>query len=75
MLGKKMLCGLGVLAAIAWFAAAQPNAQTVDQRVFFTFSGPVELPQQKERAEKVARKVKGVKQVVNNLEIKTQPAK
>ena len=35
-----------------------------------TLSGSVELPKQKERAAVVARKVKGVKQVVNNIEIK-----
>jgi osmotically-inducible protein OsmY len=40
-----------------------------------TLSGPVEQDKQKEKAEKIARKVKGVKQVVNNLEIKTHPAK
>jgi osmotically-inducible protein OsmY len=40
-----------------------------------TLSGAVELDKQKEKAEKIARKVKGVKQVVNNLEIKTHPAK
>ena len=40
-----------------------------------TLSGAVELDKQKEKAEKVARKVKGVKQVVNNIEIKTRPAK
>jgi osmotically-inducible protein OsmY len=40
-----------------------------------TLSGAVEQDKQKERAEKVARKVKGVKQVVNNLEIKTRPVK
>jgi osmotically-inducible protein OsmY len=40
-----------------------------------TLSGAVELDKQKDKAEKIARKVKGVKQVVNNLEIKTHPAK
>jgi osmotically-inducible protein OsmY len=40
-----------------------------------TLSGAVEQDKQKEKAEKIARKVKGVKQVVNNLEIKTHPAK
>jgi hyperosmotically inducible periplasmic protein len=40
-----------------------------------TLSGAVELDKQKEKAEKVARKVKGVKQVVNHIEIKTRPAK
>ncbi len=37
-----------------------------------TLSGAVELPQQKAKASTVARKVKGVKQVVNNIEIKTR---
>jgi osmotically-inducible protein OsmY len=40
-----------------------------------TLSGDVELDKQKEKAEKVAKKVKGVKQVVNNIEIKTRPGK
>jgi len=40
-----------------------------------TLSGAVEMDKQKDKAEKIARKVKGVKQVVNNLEIKTHPAK
>ncbi len=39
-----ILSGVGAAVVIAWFAAAQPHAQTFDQRVFFTFSGPVELP-------------------------------
>ena len=40
-----------------------------------TLSGPVELDKQKEKAEKVAKKVRGVKQVVNHIEIKTRPGK
>jgi hyperosmotically inducible protein len=40
-----------------------------------TLSGAVELDKQKEKAEKVARKVKGVRQVVNHIEIKTRPGK
>ena len=35
-----------------------------------TLSGAVEEPKQKERAEKLAKKVKGVKQVVNNITIR-----
>jgi hyperosmotically inducible protein len=35
-----------------------------------TLGGAVELPVQKERAEKLAKKVKGVKQVINNLTIR-----
>jgi hyperosmotically inducible protein len=37
-----------------------------------TLSGAVELPKQKEKAGAVARKVKGVKQVINNIEIKAR---
>jgi hyperosmotically inducible periplasmic protein len=37
-----------------------------------TLSGAVELPKQREKAEKVARKVKGVKSVINKIEIKTR---
>src|SRR5690349_16394837 len=37
-----------------------------------TLSGAVEQKTYKLRAEKVAKKVKGVKQVVNNIEIKTR---
>jgi len=32
-----------------------------------TLGGAVEEPKQKERAEKLAKKVKGVKQVINNI--------
>jgi hyperosmotically inducible protein len=35
-----------------------------------TIGGAVELPVQKERAEKLAKKVKGVKQVINNITIR-----
>ena len=35
-----------------------------------TLSGAVELPNQKERAETLAKKVKGVKQVINNITIR-----
>jgi osmotically-inducible protein OsmY len=37
-----------------------------------TISGSVEMPKQREKAEKLARKVKGVKNVVNKLEIKSR---
>ena len=37
-----------------------------------TLSGSVELPKQKDKAGAVARKVKGVKQVINNIEIKAR---
>ena len=40
-----------------------------------TLTGAVELDKQKEKASKVAAKVKGVKQVVNNIEIKTRQGK
>jgi osmotically-inducible protein OsmY len=39
-----------------------------------TLSGDVELPKQRDKAGAVARKVKGVKQVVNNIEVKTRNA-
>src|ERR1700747_2953331 len=39
-----------------------------------TLSGSVELPKQRDKAEKIARKVKGVKSVVNNIEIKARTA-
>lgn len=35
-----------------------------------TLGGSVELPQQKERAEKITKKTKGVKQVINNITIR-----
>jgi hyperosmotically inducible periplasmic protein len=38
-----------------------------------TLSGSVETQRQKDKAAKIAKKVKGVKQVVNNLEIKKHP--
>jgi hyperosmotically inducible protein len=40
-----------------------------------TLSGSVEQKGYKARAEKVARKVKGVKSVVNNVEIKSRSSK
>ena len=39
-----------------------------------TLSGSVELQKQKEKGAAVAKKVKGVKQVVNNIEVKTRNA-
>ncbi len=44
---------------------------TVKQGVV-TLAGSVEQKSLKSRAEKVAKKVKGVKQVINNIEIKTR---
>ena len=38
-----------------------------------TLQGPVETERQKEKATKVAKKVKGVKQVINQLTIVTRP--
>ncbi|HEX3879849.1 MAG TPA: BON domain-containing protein [Bryobacteraceae bacterium] len=35
-----------------------------------TLSGPVETPKQKERATKLTKQVKGVKKVVNNINLK-----
>lgn len=40
-----------------------------------TLSGSVEMDKQKDKAERVAKKVKGVKKVVNNIDIKTRPIK
>jgi osmotically-inducible protein OsmY len=37
-----------------------------------TLSGAVELPKQRDKAEKIARKVKGVKSVVNHIEVKAR---
>ena len=52
------------------------GALTVDvKQGVVTLSGAVEQDKQKDKAEKLAKKVKGVKQVVNHLEIKTHPAK
>src|SRR5437016_7449575 len=52
------------------------GALTVDvKQGVVTLSGAVEQDKQKDTAEKLAKKVKGVKQVVNNLDIKTHPAK
>jgi osmotically-inducible protein OsmY len=39
-----------------------------------TLSGAVEQSKQRDKAEKLARKVKGVKSVVNNIEIKARAA-
>jgi osmotically-inducible protein OsmY len=39
-----------------------------------TLSGTVELPVQIEKATKVAKKVKGVKEVINHLELKNKSA-
>ena len=37
-----------------------------------TLSGAVELPKQRDKAEKLTRKVKGVKNVVNKIEVKAR---
>ena len=39
-----------------------------------TLSGTVELEAQKEKAAKVAKKVKGVKEVINHIELKNKSA-
>ena len=39
-----------------------------------TLSGTVELPVQIEKATKVAKKVKGVKEVINHIELKNKSA-
>jgi osmotically-inducible protein OsmY len=48
------------------------NFQVTVKLGVVTLGGSVEQKSLKSRAEKVARKVKGVKQVVNNIEIKTR---
>ena len=48
-----------------------PLQVTVKQGVV-TLAGSVEAKSLKSRAESVAKKVKGVKQVVNNIEVKTR---
>jgi osmotically-inducible protein OsmY len=37
-----------------------------------TLSGAVDLAEQKDKAPKLAKKVKGVKQVINNITVRTQ---
>src|SRR4029077_9129602 len=37
----RVVCAVAVLA---WFMSAGGSAQTADERTFFTFSGPFELP-------------------------------
>ncbi len=37
-----------------------------------TLAGSVDQPKQKDKAEKLAKKVKGVKQVINNINIQTR---
>jgi len=45
MLSKRICCVSVAVAAVAWLTLSQASsAQTFDERVFFTFSGPVELP-------------------------------
>jgi osmotically-inducible protein OsmY len=48
------------------------NFQVTVKQGVVTLAGSVEAKSLKARAEKVTRKVKGVKQVVNNIEIKTR---
>ncbi len=45
------------------------------QKGVVTLSGMLERPNQKERAEKLTKKVKGVKQVINNITVRDQTAK
>ena len=44
MLKRRVWSAAAVAAVIGWAAAPQLGADTADQRVFFTFSGPVALP-------------------------------
>jgi len=48
------------------------NLQVTVKDGVVTLAGSVDQKNLKSRAEKVAKKVKGVKQVVNNIEIKTR---
>ena len=48
------------------------NFQVTVKQGVVTLGGSVEQKSLKSRAEKVAKKVKGVKQVINNIEIKTR---
>ena len=48
------------------------NFQVTVKQGVVTLGGSVEQKSLKNRAEKVAKKVKGVKQVVNNIEIKSR---
>jgi hyperosmotically inducible protein len=51
------------------------GALTIDvKNGVVTLGGAVEQQKQKEKAEKITRKVKGVKQVINRIEIKTRSA-
>src|SRR5215217_3147261 len=44
MLPKKFLSGVAIACAMTLMSAAATQAQPVDQRTYFTFSGPFELP-------------------------------
>ena len=44
MIASKLYCGLALAGAIALFAAPSVSAQPTDQRTYFTFSAPFELP-------------------------------
>src|SRR3984893_19429586 len=45
MLSQRICFVAAAVAAVAWLTLSQASsAQTFDERVFFTFSGPVELP-------------------------------
>jgi osmotically-inducible protein OsmY len=50
------------------------NIEVAVKQGVVTLGGSVEQKSLKSRAEKVAKKVKGVKQVVNNIEIKPRTA-
>lgn len=49
--------------------------QAVSKDGVVTLTGVVETPGQREKATKLAKKVKGVKQVVNNITLKERNAK
>jgi hyperosmotically inducible periplasmic protein len=60
-----------VMIKLASDQVVKGGALTVDvKQGIVTLSGQVENSKQKDRATKVARSVKGVKQVVNNINLK-----
>lgn len=59
-----------VMVKLAGDVVVKGGALTVDvKNGVVTLSGPVENEKQKDRAAKIVKKVKGVKQVVNNIAI------
>ena len=52
-------------------AARRLLLEAIDRRAV-TLSGAVELPKQRDKAERLAHKVKGVSSVVNKIEVKAR---